>query len=169
MSPYLGLIYCSGGSWSSSLVFLINQLLNPLGMLCVLWKSCTHAAWLAVLASRWPFNNKERKWRRKHMQIIRFIEKWKCLSRVRLFVIPWTVAHQAHPWNSPGKHTGVGCHFLLQGIFRTQGSNPGLPHCRRTLYRLSHQGTHVQCFSIKKIGEFSLAFSIPTPLSACII
>ena len=35
--------------------------------------------------------------------------------------------------NSPGKKTGVGCHFLLQGIFPTQGSNPGLPHCRQTL------------------------------------
>ena len=34
----------------------------------------------------------------------------------------------------------MGCHFLLQGIFLTQGSNPGLPHCRQTLYRLSHQG-----------------------------
>ena len=33
------------------------------------------------------------------------------------------------------------CHFLLQGIFLTQGSNPGLPHCRQTLYRLSHQGS----------------------------
>ena len=43
------------------------------------------------------------------------------------------------PWDSPGKNTGVGCHFLLQGIFPTQGSNPGLPHCRQTLYRLSHQ------------------------------
>ena len=32
--------------------------------------------------------------------------------------------------NSPGKNTGVGCHALLQGIFPTQGSNPGLPHCR---------------------------------------
>ena len=43
------------------------------------------------------------------------------------------------PWNSPGKNTGVGCHFLLQGIFPAQGSNPGLPHCRQTLYSLSHQ------------------------------
>ena len=34
------------------------------------------------------------------------------------------------PWNSPGKNTGVGFHFLLQGIFLTQGSNPGVPHCR---------------------------------------
>ena len=36
--------------------------------------------------------------------------------------------------------TGVGCHFLLQGIFPTQGLNPGLPHCRQMLYHLSHQG-----------------------------
>ena len=43
------------------------------------------------------------------------------------------------PWDLPGKHTGVGCHFLLQGIFPTQGSNPGFPHYRQTLYRLSHR------------------------------
>ena len=42
--------------------------------------------------------------------------------------------------DSPGKNNGVSCHALLQGIFSTQGSNSGLPHCRLTLYRLSHQG-----------------------------
>ena len=57
--------------------------------------------------------------------------KWKFLSHVQLF---------ATPWNSPGKNTGVGSLSLLQGIFPTQGSNPGLPHCRRTLYWLKHQG-----------------------------
>ena len=41
--------------------------------------------------------------------------------------------------DSPGKNTGIGCHALLQGIFPTQGSNPGLPHCRQILYHLSHQ------------------------------
>ena len=41
-------------------------------------------------------------------------------------------------WGSPGKNTGVGCLFLLQGIFPTQGSNPDL-HCRQILYQLSHQ------------------------------
>ena len=40
-----------------------------------------------------------------------------------------------------GMNTGVGCHFLLQRIFPTQGSNLGLLHCRQTLYRLSHQGS----------------------------
>ena len=42
--------------------------------------------------------------------------------------------------DSPSKNTGVGFHALLQGIFPTQGSNPGLSHCRWILYHLSHQG-----------------------------
>ena len=42
--------------------------------------------------------------------------------------------------DSPGKNTGVGCHALLQGIFLSQGLNPGLLHCRRILYHLNHQG-----------------------------
>ena len=49
--------------------------------------------------------------------------------------------HGLHsPWNSPGQNTGVGSLSLLQGIFPTQGSNPGLPHCGRILYQLSHKG-----------------------------
>ena len=43
------------------------------------------------------------------------------------------------PWNSPGQNTGVGSPSLPQGIFPTQGSNPGLPHCRQILYQLSHK------------------------------
>ena len=43
--------------------------------------------------------------------------------------------------DSPSKNTRVGCHALLQGIFPTQGSNLGFPHCRRILYHLSHQGS----------------------------
>ena len=42
------------------------------------------------------------------------------------------------PSNSPGQNTGVGSHSLLQGIFPTQGSNPGLLHCRWIPYQLSH-------------------------------
>ena len=41
------------------------------------------------------------------------------------------------PWHFPGRDTGVGCHFLFQEIFLTQGSNLGLPHCRQILYDLS--------------------------------
>ena len=46
-----------------------------------------------------------------------------------------------HPWDFPGKNTGVGCHFLLQEIFLTQGLKPGLSNCRHTLHNLSHQGS----------------------------
>ena len=55
-------------------------------------------------------------------------QKWKSLSCVRLFAIPW---------NSPGQNTGVGSLSLLQGILPTQESNPGLPHCRQILCQLS--------------------------------
>ena len=68
--------------------------------------------------------------------------KVKSLSCVQLFATPWTVAYRLlHPWDFPGKSAGVDCYFLLQGIFPTQGSNPSLPHCRQTLYHLSHQGS----------------------------
>ena len=49
------------------------------------------------------------------------------------------------PWDFPGKSAGVDCHFLLQGIFPTQESNPGPLHCRQTLYHLSHQGSPKLC------------------------
>ena len=45
------------------------------------------------------------------------------------------------PWDSPGKNTGVGCHFLLQGIFQTQGLNPCLLHWQSDSLSLSHQGS----------------------------
>ena len=44
------------------------------------------------------------------------------------------------PWNSPSQNTGVDSLSFLQRIFSTQGLNPGLPHCRWTLYQLSYQG-----------------------------
>ena len=58
------------------------------------------------------------------------------------------------PWNFPGQNTGVGRHSPLQGIFPTQGLNPGLPHCRRILYHLSHQGSNYTPIKIpfKKIS-----------------
>ena len=49
--------------------------------------------------------------------------KVKSLSLARFFTAPWTVActKRLRPWDFPGKSTGVGCHFLLQGLFPTQG------------------------------------------------
>ena len=52
-----------------------------------------------------------------------------------------TLCNPMDPWNSLGQNTGVGSLSLLQGTFPIQGSNPGLPHCRRILYQLSHKGS----------------------------
>ena len=85
------------------------------------------------------------------------------LSCVQLFATPWTVPHQAPlPMDFPGKNTGVGCHFVLQGIFPNQGSNSHLLcllHCRQILDHCVLQGnlpdpgielmfTHISCVSL---------------------
>ena len=64
-----------------------------------------------------------------------WVSEWKSLSHIGLFVTPCTA------WNSPGQNTGAGSLSLLQGIFPTQGSNSGLPHCGLILYQLSHKGS----------------------------
>ena len=57
------------------------------------------------------------------------LSHFSCAQR---FTSQWTVATGLLcPWGSPGKNAGVGCHALLQGIFLTQGLNPGLQHCRQ--------------------------------------
>ena len=53
--------------------------------------------------------------------------------------------------DSPGKNTGAGCHARLQEIFPTQGSNPGLLHCRWIFYHLSHQGSLWLYTSLSKL------------------
>ena len=69
----------------------------------------------------------------------------KSLSRVWLFATPWTVAYNAPPsMGFSRQEYWSGLPFHLQRIFLTQGSNPGLLHCRQTLYRLSHQGSLCQ-------------------------
>ena len=74
-------------------------------------------------------------------------------SSVLAWKIPWTEepgelqstgsqrVRRDCPWDFPGKNTGVSGHFLLQGIFPTQGPNPRLLHGMQILYRLSHQGS----------------------------
>ena len=68
-------------------------------------------------------------------------------------------------WNFSGKNTGVGCHFLLQGIFPTQGLNPGLLHCRQMLYHLSHQGSpkgKPVIYEKKKVGGWGWGYFAPS-------
>ena len=63
------------------------------------------------------------------------------------------------PWNSLGQNTGVGSLSLLQGIFPTQGLNPGLPHCRQILYQLSHKGSPRQS---EHLSNFSTILFLKT-------
>ena len=66
--------------------------------------------------------------------------RWWCLVVYSLSCVRLLQPHGLQParllcpWDFPSKHTGVGCHFLLQGIFLIQKLNPGLLHCRWTLY-----------------------------------
>ena len=62
--------------------------------------------------------------------------KVKSFSRVWLFAAPWTI--ESMEFSS--QNTGMGNLSLLQGIFPTQGSNPGLLNCRQILYQLGHKG-----------------------------
>ena len=67
------------------------------------------------------------------------------------------------PWNSPGQNTVVDSRSLLQGIFLTQGLNPGLPHCRWILYQLNHKGSpkHLKLLPQPHLGPL---LSFPKPL-----
>ena len=69
-------------------------------------------------------------------------EVMSVVSHVWLFVILWTVAHQAPlSLEFSRQEYWSDCHSLLQGIFLTQGSSLGLTHCRQFLYHLIHQGS----------------------------
>ena len=70
--------------------------------------------------------------------------KWKSLSCVWLFATPWIIQSMEFSRQECWRG-GVGNHALLQGIFPTQGSNPGLLHCRGILYSLSHHGSPMWC------------------------
>ena len=75
------------------------------------------------------------------------------LSHVRLFLTLWTTAHQPPlSMDFPGKSPGAGCHFLLQGIFLSQGLNLGLLHWQVDSLPLSHQGNPLHVH----LGNFQL-------------
>ena len=60
------------------------------------------------------------------------------------------------PWNSPGQNTAVGSLSLMQGIFPTQGSNPGPLYFRWILYQLSHQGSPIFVYGMRKCSNLVL-------------
>ena len=82
----------------------------------------------------WEIIQREPKWPLPQLKS----ESESCSVESWLFATPWTIYS---PWNSPSQNTGVGSHSLLQGIFPTQGSSPGLPYCRQILHQLSHRGS----------------------------
>ena len=84
-------------------------------------------------------------------------------SRVQLFD-PMEPARVLRPWDSPGKNSEVGGFALLQGIFPTQGLNPGLLHCRWILYSLNHQGS-LKILEGIAYPPFSRGFSQPRKLT----
>ena len=69
------------------------------------------------------------------------------------------------PWDFPGKNTEVGCNFLLQGNFPTQGSNLGLLHCRQMLYHCTRGGIKTipkkkKCKKAKELSEEVLQITV---------
>ena len=102
----------------SNTAFLLIPLLHIVSSVLTLTSSiCLQFAWNAFLASLLP--------------------NWLGESLTVVFDSLWPQGLY-RPWNSPGQNTGVCSLSLLQGIFPTQGSNPGLPHCRQILYQLNH-------------------------------
>ena len=139
---------------SSTASFAVRSLLvwcNPsclllplLSVLSVLYPKnhCQNQLWHYFLMNIlcWPFLN--------FLPFIIFLKYNQCcvcvsvLSHVWLSVTPWTVAARLLcPWDSPSNNTRVGCHFLLQGIFLTQGSKLHLLHWLADSLSLSHLGS----------------------------
>ena len=108
--------------------------------------------WIAMLFSR--ESSQPRDWTWVFCIAGRFFTIWATWERVsesRSVVSDSLRPHGLYsPWDSPGQNTGVGSLSLFQGIFPTQGSNPGLPHCGQILYHLSLQGNF--------IGEVKLSY-----------
>ena len=74
------------------------------------------------------------------------------------FCDPMDPARLLCPWDSPGKHTGVGTNSLLQRIFPTQGSNLSLLRCRQILYHLSHQQVDSYLLAMRTINVGPVTF-----------
>ena len=67
------------------------------------------------------------------------------------------------PWNFPGQNSGVSSLSLLQGIFPTQGLNPGLLHCRQIIYQLSHKGSPAASGVMKSVDTNFIIYSLSHP------
>ena len=102
-----------------------------------------------MIGTREGWAARKASWRRRTRSILTLCMEFKITSGRRVPLCCMLVAQSCPtlcdpmdcPWNSPGTNTGVGSSFLLHGIFPTQGSNPGLLHCRQIFFCLRHQGS----------------------------
>ena len=127
--------WAGAGSWLVSMIPMSSTLPGVGGILPVfnLWSACKAVG--HTCAHLWGWGKMQEQW--GPVVPLSGRVKWKPLSRVWLFVIPWTI----QSLNSLGQNTGVGSLSLLQGIFSTQELKQGLLHCRQILYQLSYQGS----------------------------
>ena len=127
---YVQASYCSGFSGCGARAVESSQTRDQTHVPCMDRQVLSHWTAREVLPCA------RHAWRAQGQQKLKASES---LSRVQLSATPWTVAPRLLcPWDSPGRNTGVDCHLLLQRVFPSQGSNPGLLHCRRILYGLRH-------------------------------
>ena len=115
------------------IVFLVGK-----GCFCSypLYRGAPHLTLLS-----WPKRMAQYLREKKYVSVRNTVEQGASVLVAQSCLSLWDpVDYSLCPRDSPGKNTGVGCHSVLQGIFPTQGWNPGLPHCRQILYCLGHQG-----------------------------
>ena len=79
------------------------------------------------------------------------LEKWKVKVNRSFVSNSWQPHGLYSPWTSLGQNTGVGSLSLIQGIFPTQGLNPGLLHFRQMLYHLRHQPVNSYIITVEVI------------------
>ena len=103
-----------------------------------------------------------------HTELQECKRKWKVTVLVAQSCLTLCdpIDYSLYSWNSPDKNTGVGCHSLLQGMFLTQGSNAGLPHCRQIFYCLSHQGSGSICGPLV-CGQATFRFRFSSVAQLC--
>ena len=136
------LCYCSLGNWcirilnmrNSQILFYTHQSLYNL----FLWKIGSNHLWQLFLLSYTKISVLDEVLICKEMGSVKLtISESESCSVMLYSLLPHGLYS---PWNSPGQNIGVGSLSILQGIFPTQGSNPGLLHCGWILYQLSHTG-----------------------------
>ena len=108
-----------------------------------------HLAWFFTYAITWTFSPRGHKsWTWLVLLIFMFESESEIHSVLSDSVTPWTI--QSMEFSRPGYW--VGSLSILQGIFPTQGSNPGLPHCRWIPYQLSHRGSPICMFVLMQMS-----------------